>query len=1285
MIRIFDKEERYFDHLGLGSLDESIAAVVVEELKGGFELEIEYPINGRHFDKIQHKNIIFCKPNMHTSEQPFRIYGITKPFEGRVTINAEHISYDASGVTILPKRNSDNEIESYGTKVTVGDDDGYYLDTILADINNSAAVQGKNYFVLSRDPLKENEFKKEGYSIPLPMNLRSMLGGSENSILEVFKCEYLFDKYNIILKEKRGMDRGITIRYGKNMTNLEQETDASNMFTAIFPFYSKAYTETFTTTTPIFQEAYIIKDITPLRADWLSVELVDVSKGVGGISLKPVIEVMKIIVDGVEGLVERYAPIRVKTPNDPETPGLNFYDKIYIFRKNTEITGNLVNAYVTQTTIINDKEVITELKLNPEDVNPIVPEFGIMYNILGDTSPFFNRKFIYDKNAYVEYFSEGFYVEAKDATLVSESTPLPIVIPTYPISWDSETSSWIQDNQNGSIYVRPIKPNVGTKSVDKYVYQDLLNFELPENSESILENGVLYVNEELKELDNQKVLTLDLTSEIDDIPNLKPEDITKEHIFNKAEQYLKDNDFTKMKESITISFIKLSDSPEYEHFKDLEIVELGDEVSVVYEKLGVNSKHRVISTEYNVLSNSYNEIELGDIVNKITNNVISRGDNLSALKNDTDYVNKTYVVDFVAENADIINAQIQNAIIKTLEASNVNISGLLTASHATLDQLVASMLIADNAKIREMLEAGSVRVTGKIVALSGEIGGAVIEGGVLKVPAAQIDGILTIGQLSDTVAEVNDIPTAISELENDSGYQTETGVTTIIDGRITTDYIEALGIEVAAAKITGQLEASQIKVEDIVITNSIVIGGTPESPNFYVDTFGNVTIKQGSININDEFIVDTDGNVTAKSINITGGEIVIGDPSDPVFMVETDGKMTAKDAVVEGDITIKEGSIKIGGTSENPNFQVDTLGNITIKQGSIDIAGKFIVDENGNVSAESFTLNNMGSGGTSVSIGSDGKLRAENAEISGEITTDILHVDEVVIKDVVTMKLSTLSTSTTRSYTVTTTNPIAQSNVGGDYTITASAKVDNVLYYERSITIAIRYVTSTLEGAMIIHNDTITVYLSPSDGTNYVVGSITVNTPYGMGNLTKTGHFPTSFSQTIQGASNPGIFINGYIIPETNDLYDLGASTRKWDDIYATNGTIQTSDVRDKKDVNYNIDMYGALFDKLKPVSYKFINGKVGRKHLGLIAQDLRDSLSELGIDPIDFAGYIKALKAESREKPVEDLTEDDYIYGIRYSELHALQVQQIQKLKHYITLLEERIKALEEKVGDSE
>ena len=93
---------------------------------------------------------------------------------------------------------------------------------------------------------------------------------------------------------------------------------------------------------------------------------------------------------------------------------------------------------------------------------------------------------------------------------------------------------------------------------------------------------------------------------------------------------------------------------------------------------------------------------------------------------------------------------------------------------------------------------------------------------------------------------------------------------------------------------------------------------------------------------------------------------------------------------------------------------------------------------------------------------------------------------------------------------------------------------------------------------------------------------------------------------------------------------------------------------------------------------------KQKRTHIGFIAQDIRDSLIELGIDPIDFAGYIKSINDRSKEKAPEDLTEDDYTYGIRYSELHALEIKQIQMLKEYTKKLEARIAELEGKIEGS-
>lgn len=99
------------------------------------------------------------------------------------------------------------------------------------------------------------------------------------------------------------------------------------------------------------------------------------------------------------------------------------------------------------------------------------------------------------------------------------------------------------------------------------------------------------------------------------------------------------------------------------------------------------------------------------------------------------------------------------------------------------------------------LSVSAVNVTGKLTASQ-------IDATNLKVSAANITGSLTIGQLPSNVATDDDIPTRVSDLRNDEGYQTESGVVEIIDGTVTADYINALGVSAE------YLEADEIDIYD---------------------------------------------------------------------------------------------------------------------------------------------------------------------------------------------------------------------------------------------------------------------------------------------------------------------------------------------------------------------------------------------------------------------------------------------------------------------------------------
>ena len=213
LIILFDQNEEAFTSNGLGALPDATSCIVTEERNGEYEVEMEYPLTGSHFHDIQKRRILCVKPNPYDDFQPFRIYSITKPINGIVTVHAAHLSYDTSGsiVKLFP-----------------------------ADAGSASAAMSylKNFSVPSTPFTFFTNVGKTGtMSVPKPSSIRSLLGGSDGSILDTFGGEYLFDKWNISLLESRGANRGVTIRYGKNMTDLEQEENDTDFYTGVYPFW----------------------------------------------------------------------------------------------------------------------------------------------------------------------------------------------------------------------------------------------------------------------------------------------------------------------------------------------------------------------------------------------------------------------------------------------------------------------------------------------------------------------------------------------------------------------------------------------------------------------------------------------------------------------------------------------------------------------------------------------------------------------------------------------------------------------------------------------------------------------------------------------------------------------------------------------------------------------------------------------------------------------------------------------------------------------------------------
>lgn len=147
---------------------------------------------------------------------------------------------------------------------------------------------------------------------------------------------------------------------------------------------------------------------------------------------------------------------------------------------------------------------------------------------------------------------------------------------------------------------------------------------------------------------------------------------------------------------------------------------------------------------------------------------------------------------------------------------------------------------------------------------------------------------------------------------------------------------------------------------------------------------------------------------------------------------------------------------------------------------------------------------------------------------------------------------------------------------------------------------------------------------------------------------------------------------------KNNGIVNLGSSGRKWNQLYAVNDTISTSDEKVKTNIMAMSDTQEQLFNKLKPVTYKFINGTSDRTHYGFISQDVESSLNELDLTGKDFAGFCKDIKIDGNGNEILDENGNKvYDYSLRYAEFIALNTYMIQKLQNEIAELKAEIAEL--------
>lgn len=209
---LYEKTETTFTSNGLGRLSDCIRCIVTEGRNDIYEAEFDYPVNGVHFEDIQIGRIISCTHDEQGDTQPFDIYAKSEPINGVVTFRAHHISYRLNEITVKP--------------FTAGS-----CAEALSKIDSQSVTT--NPFTFWTNKSVTATLMSE-----TPRKARAMLGGEENSILDIYGTgEYEFDKFDVKLYLHRGQDTNVSIRYGKNLVEFNNDEDASGVYTAIVPYW----------------------------------------------------------------------------------------------------------------------------------------------------------------------------------------------------------------------------------------------------------------------------------------------------------------------------------------------------------------------------------------------------------------------------------------------------------------------------------------------------------------------------------------------------------------------------------------------------------------------------------------------------------------------------------------------------------------------------------------------------------------------------------------------------------------------------------------------------------------------------------------------------------------------------------------------------------------------------------------------------------------------------------------------------------------------------------------
>ena len=749
---------------GLGALSDAASCVVTEERNGSYELEMEYPIDGRHYNDISLDSIIYAQPADGKEPQPFQVYKISTPIDDLVTISAQHISYRLSFVPVSPltAMGANNALTSFKTNSIIE-----HPFEVFTDMGNTTSQ----------------------YSRAVPSSFRECIGGTDGSFLDVFGGEIEWDKFLVKIYQHRGADNGVRIAYSKNLTDFKNEEANDSVITAIYPYWINSDTLEMVTCGVV----YAIEDFgyTPVpTGETTPTWLADTYYRIKTTGYYQNDEVWAPHwAENTYYAVKQTGYYNIEDDSVPTWIEDTYYSALpYGF---FNVTGDVAPDFAYDTYYENTGSLFVQVteETQPEwkvdtyyknDGTSADPYYILTIEQPSDWETNYNDYFINEGTTFALLTSKPYNWSEEYMNYYIYISPEYALTTIEPANWNTEYKGYYvyykKDDANPIYTLTTSEPyDWETKYNDYFVYYEqrdgvtdyVITTSQPVDWDVNYTNYFTYW--EIKHNDKHpfsRVVSMDFSSDFDEQP-------TEKQLKKYASLYINLTSLTDNSIHLDVSFVALWQTEEYKNIAALERVNLCDIVTVDLQvKESINTvKLKVIKTEYDVLAERYTKIELGNSTSSLSTTISSMNDTF---------------VDMISETV----SSLQNAIAHQVKIMNGGLGGNVIINYNS-EGRPCEITIGNTDNISTMTECLRINYKGigfsktgydgtytSVWGLNGEfdaqcVKAGTIDGGAIKADTIQASSFTTAAKeslLSDVNESISTLQNGLSDLADISGW-----------------------------------------------------------------------------------------------------------------------------------------------------------------------------------------------------------------------------------------------------------------------------------------------------------------------------------------------------------------------------------------------------------------------------------------------------------------------------------------------------------------------------------